>query len=61
MANECARSSNELNQMPYSGALRAAVQTKIGQELQTRFEVPQDLPQEMLSLLIRLNEHSEQD
>ncbi len=62
MPNDCARSTNELKQMPYSGAKwRAVVQTKIGQELKTLFEVPQDLPQEMLSLLMRLNERSEHD
>ena len=62
MLNDCARSTNELNQMPYSGTkLRVVVQTKIGQELKTLFEVPQDLPQEMLSLLVRLKERSEHD
>jgi hypothetical protein len=62
MPDDCASSTNELNQMPYSGAKwRAVMQTKIGQELKTRCEVPQELPQEMLSLLMRLNERSEHE
>jgi len=54
MPNDCAHSTNELNQMPYSGAKwRAVVQSMIGQELKTLFEVPRDLPKEMFSLLMR--------
>jgi len=32
-------------------AVRAAMQTKIGQELRARYEVPQDMPRDMLVLL----------
>ena len=31
--------------------MRAAMQTKIGQELRARYEVPQDMPRDMLVLL----------
>jgi len=33
-------------------AVRAAMQTKIGQELRARYEVPQDMPRDMLVLLM---------
>jgi hypothetical protein len=32
----------------------------IGQELRARYEVPQDLPHEMFTLLLQLNEHDEE-
>jgi hypothetical protein len=32
----------------------------IGQELRARYEVPQGLPHEMLTLLLQLNEHDEE-
>jgi len=32
----------------------------IGQELRARYEVPQDMPHEMLTLLLQLNEHDEE-
>jgi hypothetical protein len=37
-----------------------AVRTMIGQELRARYEVPQGLPHEMLTLLLQLNEHDEE-
>jgi hypothetical protein len=40
---------------------RRAVRAMIGQELQARFEVAQDLPHEMLTLLIQLNEREQKD
>jgi hypothetical protein len=50
------RSSYELD-VPWSKAVaRRAVRAMIGQELQACFEVPQDLPHEMLALLTQLNE-----
>jgi hypothetical protein len=33
----------------------------IGQELRSRYEVPQDLPHEMLTLLMQLNEREEEE
>jgi hypothetical protein len=42
--------------MVESSPARRAVRGMIGQELQARYEVPQDLPHEMLMLLIQLNE-----
>jgi len=35
---------------------RRAVRAMIGQELRARYEVPQDLPHEMLAFLVQLNE-----
>jgi hypothetical protein len=32
-----------------------------GQELRARYEVPQDLPPEMLTLVLQLNEHDEEE
>jgi hypothetical protein len=58
------RSSDESDQLPYSKtAAHRAVRTTIGQELKARYEVPQDLPHEMIALLMHLNraESSSQD
>ena len=44
-----------------SAAIRVAVQTAIGEELRALYEVPQDLPHEMLMLLMELNERLEED
>jgi hypothetical protein len=41
------------NQKP---ALYRAIRTTIGRELRAAFELPQDLPQEMVALLARMNE-----
>jgi hypothetical protein len=55
------RSSYESDNVPWSKAVTSrAVRTMIGQELRTRYEVPQDLPHEMLTLLLQLNEHHEE-
>ena len=52
------RSSYESDNVPWSKAVtRRAVRTLIGEELQARYEVQQDLPHEMLTLLLQLNEH----
>ena len=49
------RSSYESIQLPYTKAAgRRAVRTAIGQELKAHYEVPQDLPQEILAFLMRL-------
>jgi hypothetical protein len=42
------------NRLP---TLLHAMQTEIGQELRTAFELPRELPREMAALLARINEH----
>jgi hypothetical protein len=55
------RSSYESDNVPWSKAVTCrAVRTMIGQELRARYEVPQGLPHEMLTLLLQLNEHDEE-
>ena len=55
------RSSYESDNVPWSKAVTCrAVRTMIGQELRARYEVPQDMPHEMLTLLLQLNEHDEE-
>jgi hypothetical protein len=50
------RSSYERDWSAYTKkAARSALLTAIGQALSSRYEVPQDLPREMLALLMRLN------
>ena len=50
------RSRDESDRLPYSkAAAYRALGTAIGQELKARYEVPQDLPQEIFTLLMRLN------
>jgi hypothetical protein len=52
MTDHRPRSSYESNNVRYSkAAARRAVRTTIGQELRARYEVPQHLPHEILSLL----------
>ena len=48
--------------LPYSktAATQSAVWMKIGQELRACYEVPQDLPPEMLALLMQLNDRREE-
>ena len=54
--NRRRRSSNESNQLPYAKiAVHRAVRTAIGQELKARYEVPRDLPHDMIALLMHLN------
>jgi hypothetical protein len=51
------RSSHECDWSPFTkNAARSSVLSAIGQALNGRFEVPQDLPREMIVLLMRLNE-----
>jgi hypothetical protein len=55
------RSSYESDNVPWSKAVTCrAVRTMIGQELRARYEVQQDLPHEMLTLLLQLNKHDEE-
>ena len=56
------RSSYESDNVPWSKAVaRRAVCAMIGQEMRARYEPPQDLPHEMLTLLAQLyqREHEE--
>ena len=56
------RSSYESDNVPWSKAVaRRAVRAMIGQELRARYEVPQDLPHEMLTLVVQLNEREQKD
>ena len=53
------RSSYESDNVSWSKAVaHRAVRTMIGQELRARYEV-QDLPHEMLTLLVKLNEQED--
>ena len=62
MTDYRARSSYELDNVPWSKAVaRRAVRTMIGQELRARYEISQDLPHEMLTLLIQLNEREQEE
>jgi hypothetical protein len=55
------RSSYESDNVSRSKAVACrAVRTMIGQELRARYEVPQGLPHEMLTLLMQLNEREEE-
>ena len=48
--------------MPWSKAeAHRAVRAMIGQELRARYEVPQDLPHDVLTLLIQLNEREQEE
>jgi hypothetical protein len=59
MADYGPRSSYESDNVPLSEAMaRRALRTMIGQELGTHYKVPQDLPHEMLALLVQLNERA---
>jgi hypothetical protein len=50
------RSNDKSDRLPYTkAAAHRAVRTTIGQELKARYEVPRDLPHEMITLLTRLN------
>jgi hypothetical protein len=49
------RSGDTSDQLPYSKtAVHRALRTTIGQELKACYEVPQDLPHEISTLLLRL-------
>jgi hypothetical protein len=56
------RSSYESDNVPWSKAVaRRAPHTTIGQELKALYQVPQDLPQGILTLLIQLNAPHEEE
>jgi hypothetical protein len=49
------RSSYESDRLPYTkAAAHRAVRIALGQELKARYQVPQDLSQEMLTLLMQV-------
>jgi hypothetical protein len=55
------RSSYERDWSPFTKkAARSSVLTAIGQALNSRIVVPQELPREMIVLLMRLNEVCEE-
>jgi hypothetical protein len=55
MTDYLPRSSYESDNVPWSKAVaRRAVRTMIGRELRARYEIPQGLPHEMLTLLVQL-------
>jgi hypothetical protein len=47
--------------LPHSKTAHSAIWTNIAPELKARFEVPQDLPPEMLALLMQLNDRREDE
>jgi hypothetical protein len=50
------RSSYESDWLPYTKVTaRSAVRAAIGQALSSRYEVPRDLPNELLALLMQVN------
>ena len=62
MADHRPRSSYELDSLPYTkAAAHRAVRITIGQELSARYEVPPDLPHEMLTLLMQVNAPREEE
>jgi hypothetical protein len=62
MTDHRPRSSYEPDKLHYTKATaRSAVRIAIGQKLRGRYEVPQDLPREMLTLLTRVSSpHAEE-
>jgi hypothetical protein len=61
MADHGPRSSYEPEWLPYTKvAARRAVRMTIGQELRARYEVPQDLSHELLTLLTRLRKQEDE-
>jgi hypothetical protein len=56
MTDRPPRSSYESGWLPYTKVTgRIAVRAAIGEALRTRYEVPQHLPNEMLTLLTQVN------
>ena len=56
------RSTYESDNVPWSKAVALrAMRATIGQDLKALYQVPQDLPQGMLTLLMRLNARHEQE
>jgi len=62
MADQRHRSSYESDNVPWSKAVaRRATRTTIGQELKALYQVPRDVPQGMLTLLMQLNARHEEE
>jgi hypothetical protein len=62
MTDHRPRSSYESDNVSWSKAVtRRAMRTTIGQELKALYQVPQDMPQEMLTLLMQLNAPHEEE
>jgi len=62
MADQRPRSSHESDNVPWSKAVaRRATLTTIGQELKALYQVPRDVPQGMLRLLMQLNARHEEE
>jgi hypothetical protein len=62
MADQRPRSSHESDNVPWSKAVaRRATRTTIGQELKALYQVPRDVPQGMLRLLMQLNARHEEE
>jgi len=62
MADQCPRSSYDSDNVPWSKAVaRRATRTTIGQELKALYQVPRDVPQGMLTLLMQLNARHEEE
>jgi hypothetical protein len=62
MRDSSPRSSYESDNVPWSKAVaRRAVRAMIGQEMRARYEVLQDLPPEMVTLLVQLNERDQEE
>ena len=60
MADQRPRCSYESDNVPWSKAVaRLAMHTAIGQELKALYQAPQDLPEEMLTLLKQLKPRHE--
>ena len=56
MTDRRPRSNYELDRLHYTKVTaRSAVRTAIGQALSSHYEVPQVLPRELLTLLMRVN------
>ena len=49
-------SCSESDRLPHSKTANSAIWTNIAPELKARYEVPQELPPEMLALLMQLND-----
>ena len=62
MADQRPRSSYESDNVIWSKAVaRRATRATIGQELKVLYQVPRDVPQGMLTLLMQLNARQEEE
>jgi len=62
MADQRPRSSYESDNAPWSKAVaRRATRTTIGQELKALYQLPRDVPQGMLRLLMQLKARQEEE